>query len=68
MKKSLVAAFIATALVFGGGSAALAVGHAKVDKVACASAKAAHKAAVTKADKKATAKVVATVCKAKKSK
>ncbi len=68
MKKSVMAAFIATALVFGGSSVALAAGHAKVDKVACASAKAAHKAAVTKADKKATAKVVAKVCKAKKSK
>lgn len=68
MKKSVMAAFIATALVFGGSSVALAAGHAKVDKVACASAKAAHKAAVTKADKKATLKVVNKVCKAKHKK
>ena len=66
MKKSILAAFIASTLVLGGGSVAMAAGHAKADKVSCASAKAAHKAAVTKADKKATAKVVAKACKAKK--
>jgi hypothetical protein len=68
MKKSILAAFVATALVFGGSSVALAAGHAKVDKVACASAKAAHKAAVTKVDKKATLKVVNSVCKKAKHK
>ena len=61
-----MAGFIATTLILGSGSVALAAGHTKTDKVACASAKAAHKAAVAKADKKATAKVVAKVCKHKK--
>lgn len=66
MKKSILAILVTVPLVLGGGAAALAAGPVKHDKAACASAKAAHKAAVSKADKKATAKVVAQVCKAKK--
>ena len=66
MKKSILAAFIASTLVIGGGSVAMAASNTHGVKTTCAAAKASHKAAVTKAEKKATAKVVAKVCKAKK--
>ena len=64
MKKSVLAILVSASLVLTGASV---VSAAPVkDKAACVAAKTAHKAAVVKADKKATAKVVAQVCKHKK--
>ena len=66
MKKSVLAILVSASLVLSGASA---VSAAPVkDKAACVAAKVAHKSAVLKADKKATAKVVATACKAKHKK
>lgn len=67
MKKSILAAFVATALVFGGGSAALAAGPAKPAKVTCASAHKALDKAKGKAAKDAAKAVVKSVCAAKKA-
>jgi hypothetical protein len=66
MKKSLLTILVSASLVLTGATVSMAA--PVKDKAACSAAKVAHKAAVTKADKKATAKAVATACKAKHKK